>query len=63
MALLAAKLPLGDGHFAPGAMLCVGAKVAHAGHLYYNEGVNAHHRLGSFAATTPPYTSPHKEPP
>ena len=59
MALLAAKPPPGDGHFAAGAMLCVGAKVAHAGHLYYNEGVDARHRPGSFAATTPPYTSPH----
>ncbi|MDD6426954.1 MAG: hypothetical protein PUF73_05300, partial [Gemmiger formicilis] len=52
MALLAAKLPPGDGRFAPGAMLCVGAKVAHAGHLYYNEGVDARHRPGNFAAAT-----------
>jgi len=44
MALLAAKLPPGDGRFAAGAMLCVGAKVAHAGHLYYNEGADARHR-------------------
>lgn len=50
MALLAAKLPPGDGRFAADAVLCVGAKVAHAGHLYYNVGVDAHHRPGSFAA-------------
>ena len=58
MTLLAAKLPPGDGRFAPGAMFCVGAKVAHAGHLYYNVGGDARHRPGSFAAATPPYTSP-----
>ena len=34
----------------PDAVLCVGAKVAHAGHLYYNVGVDARHRPGSFAA-------------